>query len=253
VPKNTFLVLDEKQASAFDAEFHRPAELDTKFTRLEDSNHCENFNALDLGGGNGLFADKLLARFPKSTVTILDTSALLLSKNKLSDRKELIKGSIEHIADIFADRTFDYIIMNWVLHHLVGNDYKTSRVNCLHALRHCKRILKPTGMVIIAENMFDGYLRSNFPSHLIYIITSIKWRWFVWLAKRVFNTAGVGVCFQSQPAWRRIFAEAGFDVVSFDRGLVWWWLRKFPYCGIHLLFVQSVSHGHFFLKANSDS
>jgi ubiquinone/menaquinone biosynthesis C-methylase UbiE len=249
--KSKFLVLDEAQNRAFDTEFHSREELESKFVLLQEWMNDKPFNVLDLGGGNGIFADQLLARFPASSVTILDISGVLLAKNRPSDRKELIHDSIENISNSLAGRTFDCITLNWVLHHLIGSGYKACRENCLDTLIRCKAILKPNGKVLVAENMFDGYLKSNLPSFIIYTITATKWPWFVRLAKRFFNTAGVGVCFQSQRAWQNMFAQAGFHVASFQRGLVWWWLSSFPHILIHLLFVRSVSHGHFFLEAKS--
>lgn len=241
------LLLSEEQNAAFDAEFHSREELETKFLLLEELSEDRPFNVLDLGGGNGIFVDQLLARFPKSTATIVDISSLLLAKNKPSGRKELFHGSIECMSDILGGHTFDYITVNWVFHHLVGNSYRASRNNCHDALMKCKELLKPNGMLIVAENMLTGYLRSNLPSHIIYAITAIRWPWFVRVAKRFFNTAGVGVCFQSQRAWRHMFAEAEFNVIAFQRGLVWWRLgRSFRDILIHMLFVKSVSHGHFF-------
>src|SRR4051794_4292286 len=91
-PASTFLILNETQNAVFDAEFHRPEELEVKFKSLDELSSDESFNVLDLGGGNGLFADQLLARFPKSTVTIIDISSVLLSRNNPSNRKELIHG-----------------------------------------------------------------------------------------------------------------------------------------------------------------
>jgi ubiquinone/menaquinone biosynthesis C-methylase UbiE len=246
--KSKFLVLGEEQNVAFHQEFHSPEELESKFALLEEWMNDKPFNVLDLGGGNGIFADRLLARFPKSSVTILDISPFLLAQNRPSDRKELIHDSIENMGNILAGRTFDCITLNWVLHHLIGNSYRTCRENCLDTLIRCKVILKPKGKVLVAENMFDGYLKSNLPSFIIYTIAATKWPWFVQLTKRYFNTAGVGVCFQSQRAWQNMFAQAGFHVASFQRGLVWWWLSSFPGVLIHLLFVRSVSHGHFFLE-----
>ena len=220
-PNSKFLLLGEKQNAAFDTEFQWPEELETKFLLLEEFSEDKPFNVLDLGGGNGLFADRLLARLPKSSATIVDISPSLLAKNKPSNRTELVHGTIEHISDLLAGRTFDYITVNWVFHHLIGNSYRTSWKNCLDTLMRCKELLKPNGMLIVSEDMFDGYLRSNLPSHLIYAITAIRWPWFVRLANRFFNTAGVGVCFQSQRAWQHMFAQAGFDVVAFQRGLEW--------------------------------
>jgi ubiquinone/menaquinone biosynthesis C-methylase UbiE len=244
--KSKFLLLNETQYAAFDTEFHSPGELENKFLLLEELVKDKPFNVLDLGGGNGFFADQLLARFPKGFVTIVDISSLLLAKNRPSNRKELIHGSIESMSNILAGRTFDCITVNWVFHHLVGNNYRACRQNCLDTLMQCKKILNPNGMLLVAENMFDGYLRSNLPSHLIYTITVIRWPWFVRLAKRFFNTAGVGVCFASRRAWQHMFAQAGFDVVAFQRGLEWGG-RSFR-LAIHLLFLRSISNGHFFLK-----
>jgi 2-polyprenyl-3-methyl-5-hydroxy-6-metoxy-1,4-benzoquinol methylase len=244
VPMPTFQLLDETQNKSFDKELHSPGELATKFTHLDDLMDRENFNVLDLGGGNGHFADELLVRFPESTVTILDISSLLLSKNKSNPRKELIFGSIENMSHLLGERKFDCITINWVLHHLVGNNYVASRENCIATLEHCKVHLNPNGMLIIADYLFDGYLKTNIPSHIIFSITKIKWRWFVRIAKRFFNTAGVGVCFRSRQAWEHIFAEAGFGVVTFEQGL------EFPSWSDHLLAIKLRSNGHFFLKAS---
>jgi ubiquinone/menaquinone biosynthesis C-methylase UbiE len=252
-PKSKFRILGEEQNAAFDAEFHSPEELESKFLVLGEMNKDRPFDVLDLGGGNGLFVDQLLARFPNSSVTILEISASLLAKNRPAQRKKLVRGAIENMPDLLAGRKFDYITMNWVLHHLVGNSYRTCRENCLDTLMQCKELLKPNGMLLVAENMFDGYMRSNIPSHLIYDITAIKWPLFVRLAKRFFNTAGVGVCFQSQPAWERMFAQAGFEVVTFQRGLVWSWVgRSFRGIAVRSLFLKSVSHGHFFLRPRTE-
>jgi len=55
-----FLLLNEEQNPAFDAEFHSREELETKFVLLERLNEDKPFNVLDLGGGNGVFVDQLL-------------------------------------------------------------------------------------------------------------------------------------------------------------------------------------------------
>jgi ubiquinone/menaquinone biosynthesis C-methylase UbiE len=253
-PESKFLLLDEKQNAAFDAELHSREELERKFLLLRQLNADKPFNVLDLGGGNGVFVDQLLSHFPTSSATIVDVSASLLAKNRPSDRKELIHGAMEHLPGILAGRRFDYITANWVFHHLVGNSHRACWENCLQTLMLCKDLLKPNGMLLVTENMFDGYLKGNLPSHVIYAITATRWPWFVRLAKRFFNTAGVGVCFQSQRAWQQMFDQAGFDVVAFQRGLVWSWLRRsFRGMAYHLLLVKSVSHGHFFLKPRSGS
>ena len=220
--ESSFPLLSEEQNASFNREFHSEEELAAKFMLLQEWIKDRPFDVLDLGGGNGTFVDRLLARYPKSSATIVD------------------------------GRAFDCITLNWVLRHLVGNSYSACRTNFLSTIEQCKLLLKPNSILLVAENMFEGYLRSNLPSHLIYAITAIRFPWFLYFTRRFFNTAGTGVCFQSQRAWRRMFAQAGFDVIAFQRGLEWWWLdRSLRGRAIHLLFVKSVSHGHFFLRPNS--
>ena len=125
-------------------ECHTSEELERKFTLLDELTEGRPFTLLDLGGGNGLFADQLLARFPKGVVTIIDISSALLSKNNLSSRKELIHGAIENMGEIFAGRRFDYITMNWVLHHLVGQSYRLCKEHQVNTLIRCKALLRPS-------------------------------------------------------------------------------------------------------------
>jgi hypothetical protein len=73
---------------------------------------------------------------------------------------------------------------------------------------HISEIFSVTSQ--ISSNMFSAIISQ--PSHIIYGISSIKWQWIARFTQRFFNTTGVSLCFQSQRAWERIFAEAGFDV-----------------------------------------
>jgi hypothetical protein len=88
-------------------------------------------------------------------------------------------------------------------------------------------------------------------SHIIHGISSIKWQWIVRFTQRFFNTAGVGVCFQSQRAWERIFAEPGFDVVAFQRGLLWWWLGRSLRWMMPRLFVKAIFTRSLFSEAEA--
>jgi ubiquinone/menaquinone biosynthesis C-methylase UbiE len=248
--RGAFLFLSEDQNAAFDREYHSKAELEAKFSLLEGLMGKETFSVLDLGGGNGKFADEFLARFPKSSVTILDISRLLLDRNSHSSRKELICGSVESMSETFAGRSFDCITVNWVLHHLTGNDYQACLENVLDTLDRCRQLLKPNGILLVTENMFDGCFGSNIPSRLIYTITAVRHPWFVRLAKRFFNTAGVGVCFQSREAWASLFARGGFDLVTLQKGKTWERTIRRD-LAFRLLFLKPVSHGHFFLKPSA--
>mgnify|MGYP003383224752 CR=1 FL=1 len=243
-----FLILSEQQAEAFDAEYHSPPEMEAKIAAIRARHGDRSFNLLDLGGGNGVFADRILAAFPNAQATILDVSQALLDRNVPSNRKELVLGSIEDMETLLAGKTFDVISVNWVLHHLVGRSHRACGQNCLQTLETCRRMLSPDGEIIVAENLYQGYFESNVPSHLVYGITSVRFRPFAKLARRVgFNTAGVGVCFRSLGAWRELFGKAGLSQVDFHQGERW--REEYPRkLGLRVLMIQQIRHGHFYLR-----
>lgn len=239
------VLLSEHQNAQFDEEYHSPEELKSKFDTIEKLLSGDVRKILDVGGGNGKFLDGLLTRFPSAEGTLLDISKDLLARNIPHDRKTLTNGSISDVGVLFKGQKFDVITINWVLHHLVGRTYSACLENMQECLREISKLLAPGGVVVIAENMFDGFAQSNVPSHVIFGITTIRWKPFVRQARRYFNTAGVGVCFQSGPAWRSILNRAGLEVRCMSFGRVWQLTVKrkilFPF-----LFISGVSHGHFF-------
>lgn len=239
--------LSEDQNVAFDVEYHKPHELERKLGILHrDFGPDGPRTILDIGGGNGTFADKMLLGFPKAEITVLDISAYLLSRNVSNPRKHLVEGSIENIEKLKTH--FDLITANWLLHHLVGNSYAECRRNVLETLRLAAGVLTPGGKIVVAENFFDGYFGTNLPSHLIWTITSIRAPWFSRIAIRFFNTAGVGVWFQSEPAWRDIFAKAGLVVTDFWREPAWpvSWKKRLAFA---VLGLKPYGKMHFFLES----
>jgi ubiquinone/menaquinone biosynthesis C-methylase UbiE len=239
--------LSEEQNKAFDAEYHTPRELAAKVEVLRSLMPQGPSTILDIGGGNGKFLDALLQVFPSSEGYLLDVSEHLLSLNKPVLRKHIQKGSCDELDTLFAGRTFDLITLNWLLHHLVGSTYGRSVSNVLQLLEGCRRHLKANGVIIVAENMFDGALISDGPSRLIYALTSMKAPWFTKVARRFFNTAGVGVCFHSQRRWENIFGCARLMVKERFFG---------DYCSISgtrrlmysILLIKTRRHGHYVLS-----
>ncbi len=108
-------------------------------------------------------------------------------------------------------------------------------------------LLTPNGVIVVAENMFDGFGGTNIPSHTIWSITSVRNPSFVKLARRFFNTAGVGVCFQSENSWRRIFGSAGLTVSHHFFGIPWS-VSPTRRVAIGFLGLKGPRHGHFLLK-----
>jgi len=207
------------------------------------------FSFLDIGGGNGLFADRVLATYSNSRGTVLDNAEILLRKNKdWPDRKTIVCGSAENLETLFAGERFDIIFMNWVLHHLVGESYASTTENVRRLLHGAGSLLHPNGRISIFEHMYDGLVIDNLPSHIIYHLTSSR-RLSSLIRRWGANTAGVGVCFRSRKAWLDIIRDAGLDAVEYSEGSRW------PIRLAHrlLLHMGNVRGGHFWIRRGLSS
>jgi methyltransferase family protein len=198
--------LSDEQLEAFDVE--QVDDINWRKVRVCIDRDFPNgtFSMLDIGGGNGMFADRVLNDYPNCRVTLLDTSALLLSRNIANPRKRTIVGS----AMDTEFEAFDIISINWVLHHLVGHSYSECRANVLGCLRRCAQRAK---RLSIWENRYDGQIFDTIPSRLIYALTSSRALSSIAKAGGA-NTAGVGVCFQSRRQWLQSFDDAGLELLS---------------------------------------
>ena len=241
------LYLAESQNQEFDTEYHSAAEFDRKVDLIRTYLPDGPRRILDVGGGNGNFIDRMLESFPEAEGINLDVSRYLLDRNAAHPRKQLLCASVAEAREKLGDGRFDVITLNWLLHHLVGPDYAVCRRNCAETLRLCGELLSPGGVIVVAENMFDGYWKTNVPSRVIYELTRIRQPLVVKLTGRFFNTAGVGVCFRSEGAWRRLFGESRLTVGEHFYGEPW---RYAPWKQFLLstLFIDSLKHGHFFLR-----
>ncbi|MCX7934302.1 MAG: class I SAM-dependent methyltransferase [Planctomycetota bacterium] len=199
------------------------------------------FTFLDVGGGNGLFADRILEFYPKAQGVVYDISHLLLSRNKPHPRKHLRQDSAEHLAHLKGEK-FDLICANWLLHHLVGKTYQQSRTNIERALRDMRNLLNERGRISIYENIYNGILFDALPSRIVYFLTSAKAiksliRW------AGANTAGVGVCFLSYPQWLNVFTQNGFRVLDHTPDKDWY----IPWTWRVFLHIGQVHCAHFWL------
>jgi ubiquinone/menaquinone biosynthesis C-methylase UbiE len=242
--------LDESQNEAFDFEYHSEAELKAKLAFIREVFPNGPPQILDIGGGNGKFMDRVLAEFPESEGYLIDISQNLLDKNQPNAKKHLIHGSFEDLTKLLPGKTFDLITINWVLHHLVGPSYRLSVENVKQALAMTSKMLSANGILFVAENEYQGLLESNVPSHVIYTITKIRNPAFVALIRRYFNTAGVGVCFQSQRGWLNIFKRCGLSVDYYMQNSRWKHGVKKRLMFL-LLFLRMQRHGHFGLRPGS--
>lgn len=236
--------LNNTQLAHFDTEYVKGKLWVTVKKCIDQDFFNRPFSFLDIGGGNGIFTNKVLENYPNARATILDNSEFLLSKNeKKSDRKKIIYESVENIGKLFFGRKYDIIFMHWILHHLVADSYSNTLKNVKSILELSSKILNDKGRISIFENMYNGLVFDNLPGHIIYHLTSFKK--LSKIIKRLgANTGGVGVCFRSKKAWTNLFENAGMIVIQYSHSDKW----RVPFYKSLFLHIDNIRVGHFWLK-----
>lgn len=205
--------LSSTQVGAFDREHVSSRRWETVKKCIDGAFADKIFSFLDLGGGNGLYADKILHDYPNATGTVLDNSEVLLRKNKNHKRKRIILESVANMERGLKGSTFDIIFINWLLHHLVSNSYRETANNVEEILTVSKRFLAANGRISVLEIMYNGMIVDNLPSHIIFHLTSSK-KLASAMKKLGANTAGVGVCLRSKKDWLNIISKSGLRLLS---------------------------------------
>jgi len=234
--------LSDSQLASFDTEYVDADRWQLVKGNIDRDFPGGKFRFLDLGGGTGRFADLLLAHYPLAEGCVFDNSALLLARNKLDPRKQLICDSAEHLGNI--DGRFDLVSVHWLLHHLVGDSYAQTTANQRAVLGGLAGLLTGCGRISLFENNYQGLVLSALPGWLIYEATAM--RSLAALTRRLgANTAGVGVCFRSEQQWRAMIAATGFKIVDYGEPDQWIWPLRW-YWRV-FLFLRRVRVGHYWL------
>ena len=233
--------LSDDQLAAFDND---EAITETRWRRIQyllDRDFPDGaFSFIEVGGGNGLFADRLLSTYPKATGAIVDNSAMLLAKNTECPRKSVILGDAVNLPDSIGP--IDVAFCNWVFHHLVeSQSYDRSRENVNRALAGIRARLSARGRLSVMECDYTGYIDSA-PGRIVFALTASKW--FAPFAKRLgANTAGVGVCYLSHNQWRRVLTNAGYRLIDHEPEFEWRW----PSYRKAALLLKHIRHTHYWL------
>ncbi|MGH8249499.1 MAG: class I SAM-dependent methyltransferase [Steroidobacteraceae bacterium] len=238
--------LSDEQVDAFNREYVDADRFARVSSRIDAAFPDGEFTFLDIGGGNGRFADQLLERYPRARGTVLDNSELLLARNKSHPQKTLLACSAGEL-DSIRDR-FDLVSLHWLLHHLVGDSYAATQTNQRRALASLNGLLTERGRISVFENDYQGWAPDPIPTWLIYVVTAS--RPLAPLARALgANTAGVGVCFNSQKTWRNLMKEAGLQLI--DHAEPDTWKRRIPLYGTFGLGLRDVKVGHYWLRSRT--
>jgi Methyltransferase domain len=211
--------LSEQQTESFNVEYVTDELWRVVAPRLERYlGHPSRF--LDVGGGVGLFADRVLAAFPFTSGTILEPAINLSARNRADARKRVLNGAFQTTS--FAEgEKFDVIFFNWVLHHFVVSGYKATVEAQIAALQASGDLLHSRGAIFIFENFYDGWIIDDLPSRIIYGLTASRALRPI-TARLAANTAGVGVSFHSESGWRRLVNAAGLNLSHVELCYSYW-------------------------------
>ena len=234
--------LQQHQIAKYDTEQVNDQRWEIVKTQIDRDFPDGTFSFLDVGGGNGRFADRVLSAYPESRGIVIDNARALIDGNTPHPRKELHCASVESVGDVLDQRRVDIVFVNWVLHHLVARSYRETTRYIDSLLTELRQHMSPRGRLSVFENMYDGLLIDNLPGRLVYRLTSS--RGLAGLCRRLgANTAGVGVCFRSKRQWERRLGESGYRVMAYSDAPGW--STSLPY---RIVFhMGRVRFGHFWV------
>jgi len=114
---------------------------------------------LDIGCGNGYFADSTLAETNISCACGLDISSAMLSLNKRLPNKCLCLASALQLP--FRPRSFTFVHFDAVLHHVVGTSRKSSVQNARDVIQSCVALTKKDGYLVLTERCVNSRISST--------------------------------------------------------------------------------------------
>ncbi|TPV94083.1 MAG: class I SAM-dependent methyltransferase [Myxococcales bacterium FL481] len=166
---------------------------------------------LDVGGGNGAFVDRLLAKYPAAQAWLVDDAPQMIARNVPHDRKQTMCASVFDLELRLPEPRFDLITVNVLLHHLVDDSPMETRERVVECLALLRDRLQTGGVMAIYEQFYDSFVPGIDPGELIFGITRLRAAAPL-LRALGFATAGIGVAFRSRRGWLELFAEAGLRV-----------------------------------------
>ncbi len=171
---------------------------------------------LDIGGGCGKFSLDII-NGTDYIVEVIDPS--LQAKENFFSNKNL-KLISQDFMQYPIEKKYDFIFLNLVLHHVIGNNEIENRIAQLSFLEKAKKHLKPDGILFIQENYYEGILGSDITGKIIYKLTRSK---FLEKLIRLLgaNTAGEGVRFRSSRSWEILFKKVGLVKISEASATKW--------------------------------
>ena len=204
-----------------------PQQLEAFYTDKVADTQATNFAGMvppgdvlvvDIGGGCGHFAERV-RKITGRPVLVLDTDpasvAEAVRRGVPAEIGDAVNPTIRGDERVAA--------FNLILHHLVADTEAKTRQLQVRALAAWR---DTCDYIFVNEYVYTGSVVPDFAGRFIYEVTSSRLLSHIGrmvsrlpgLGSLRANTFGVGVRFRSDDSWRRVFADAGYSVVSFTAG-----------------------------------
>ncbi len=178
---------------------------------------------LDIGGGSGVLADRLLELFPKAHVTIVDLSQSLLDFNRSHPNKTLVcQDAWDFLREQRGRVQYDLINFDVLLHHILTPASFTETRNLQsEIIRQATACLAPGGWISIREIAYESMsCLPNRSTHRLLWFASTR-RLPALLRRSLqrlgMNSQGGGVAFFSAKEIQGVLEQNGLEVVEFVR------------------------------------
>jgi SAM-dependent methyltransferase len=129
---------------------------------------------VDIGCGTGNLLERVSAATPVKALAGIDNSVNYLSKTRERVSCAAYQGSIldRDFIDSIPER-FDFAVLGAVLHHLIGRTRGHSRNLAMIALSNSFSLLKPGGILLIVEPVYDSEITMDLLFYLKKILSHI--------------------------------------------------------------------------------
>ena len=183
----------------------------------------------DVGGNVGHYANILKDRCKKlERIDVIDPS--VSSKNSFCG-VENVHFIHKNLEQFNADRKYDFVVVNFVLHHIVKNTNRQTYEAQKNFISKVSSMLKEDGVIFVEENIYEGVFGSDLGGRVIYEITKLES--IASLTRKLgANTAGEGVRFRNQRSWDIMFRSVGLkeldSIVNKEFGATFPYYKRIP-------------------------
>lgn len=168
---------------------------------------------LDVGCGGGFFLSRLKKEIPSCRSCGIDISKPVLRNARKHSDSDFVCSTAEKLP--FRDNSFDVVVCQNVLHHIVGNTRQSSAEKARKVVCQIKSLLKSGGRLLIIEQSFN----SKVLSHMSFLYTSLL-AFLHYQPKVSFLNPSEIYRFLEAPATRA-------EEISWNSGISSWFVRMY--------------------------